>query len=252
MRASSLKYNLITIVALIGLHAHAEDWKKIDEGFFYKKIATSQKTVTDGEYSTGTLHVLQIDPKIYKLKIVTAKDSGTNSISAENMVKNTGAIAAINGGYFAPDFSSLGLLVQDGKQINKLKWISWWHVFKITNGEPQIVSKQEFALTPDINMAIQAGPRLVINGAVTQGLKPSNSKRTGIGITKEGNVIIAVTDNYFPSMTEFAKSLLEVGCYNALNLDGGSSTQIFTNHKRLKLDIPGFGNVANGIVVLPK
>lgn len=230
----------------------SDGWKQISNGLSYKKLEIGQKFSGGEVYPQNIVHLLQIDPKNYKLNIVTAVEFGQQNIDARSMAEKTGAMVAINGGFFTPDFKHLGLIVQNGKQLSKLKWTSWWHVFKITKALPQIVSKQEFQLTKETEMAIEAGPRLLTDGMIPSGLKPSSARRTGIGITNDGKIIIAVTENFLPDLNEFAKVLLQAGCYNALNLDGGSSTQIYAKVKGFRLDLPGFGSVANGIAVFPR
>lgn len=76
------------------------------------------------------------------------------------------------------------------------------------------------------------GERLLINGAVADGLERGASPRTAVGIKADGNIIFYVIDGRQPGYSygarkdTVAKRLKELGCVNALNLDGGGSTTI--------------------------
>ena len=133
-----------------------------------------------------------------------------------------------------------------------MKQTSWWHVFQVRNKKASVIAKNDYKLTGDIEMAIEAGPRLLTDGTIPEGLKPSSSDRTALGITKDGKIVIVVTENYSLSMADLAKRLRSTGCINALNLDGGSSTQLYTKIGKFELRRPGFNSVANAIVVLPR
>ncbi|MDH8677729.1 phosphodiester glycosidase family protein [Fusibacter bizertensis] len=88
-----------------------------------------------------------------------------------------------------------------------------------------------------VDLSIGGGAQLVKDGKVVSafsqnitGLHP----RTGLGITKDRNHLILVTidgrtNSYRGvSQTEFANILIGLGAYEAINLDGGGSTQMVT------------------------
>ena len=88
-----------------------------------------------------------------------------------------------------------------------------------------------------VDLSIGGGAQLVKEGKVVSafsqnitGLHP----RTGLGITKDRNHLILVTidgrtNSYRGvSQTEFANILIGLGAYEAINLDGGGSTQMVT------------------------
>lgn len=73
------------------------------------------------------------------------------------------------------------------------------------------------------------GERLLTNGNVTQGLEKGASPRVAVGIKENGNVIFYVIDgrqpghSYGAKKETVAKRLKELGCVDAINLDGGGS-----------------------------
>ncbi len=93
----------------------------------------------------------------------------------------------------------------------------------------------ETSITPDVGKIKEAsGGNTVIvkNGQVSDFTStiPGKAQRTGMGLTKDGNTLILVTvdgrQTNTPGFdqTDLAKYMIELGCYNAINLDGGGST----------------------------
>lgn len=76
------------------------------------------------------------------------------------------------------------------------------------------------------------GKRLVKDGQIQSGFEAGAAPRTAVGITGSGSVIFYVLDgrqngySYGAKQETIAKRMLELGCVDALNLDGGGSTTI--------------------------
>lgn len=239
---------ILVLLAMTTQVAYAAEWQQVADGIQYKKIILGHETIEERSTAPGIIHAFQIDTLKNKLAVITAKQIGSINSYIKPLAKKTGALIAINGGFFSPEYESLGLIVQNGQEINKLKWTSWWHIFQMRRFKPQIITKQEYNLIPDIEMAIESGPRLLIDGKMPQ-LKPSIAERSAIGISQDGKVILASTEGALLSLSDFAENLKKIGCYDALNLDGGSSTQIYAKFKRFELERQGLGFITNGIGV---
>lgn len=231
---------------------YAYDWQKFLDGLEYKKVIVQIKGDIDRPSSPGLIHIFRIDPLNWRLGIVTAKQLGLVNVDARTAAQKSGATIFINGGFFTPEYASLGLLVQDGRELNRIKWTSWWHIFQVKALRPKIISKQEFSLTPDIEMAIESGPRVLTGGSIPAGIKPSIAERSGLAIDKEGRILIAATEALPISIEGFANYLKAEGAVDAINLDGGSSTQLYAKIKNFELNRGGFGMVANGIGVFSR
>ena len=82
--------------------------------------------------------------------------------------------------------------------------------------------------------------------------------RTGVGFSKDGHTVYFVTvdgrqeSSVGMSLTEFAELMLELGCYYALNLDGGGSTTMVVEGKVVNSpsDATGERPVANVLMVV--
>ncbi|MCW5588681.1 MAG: phosphodiester glycosidase family protein [Legionellales bacterium] len=200
------------------------------------------------------IHAFRFDLSHYHLQLVFARDQQQMSASVKSLALQTRAWLAINGGFFSPELKPLGLRVTQGKLLNSLKDTSWWGIFAITrHHRAMIVAKKDFRLSPDIQFALQAGPRLLINGAIPS-LKDGYKERSAIGITGDNRIIILVSDGTPLSTTQLAEIMQDktgLNCRDALNLDGGSSSQLYATIKHFTLDIPSFREVSDAIIVLP-
>ncbi len=233
---STVLYPLSIVLFCFLSPAEAHEWKEIDRGLFYTQ--------------TAQIHVFKIDPEKFRLSVATAGDLRQQSTTVKTLAKKTKAVLAINGGFFSPENKSLGLLMRDGKTINPLHPTPWWGVFYIMDQKPMIVPPYAFRKNSKMEIALQVGPRLVVNGKISK-FKPSLARRSGVGIQPEGTVIIAASEKELP-MESFAAFLKGLGCMDALNLDGGGSTQLYIDRNGFKLNIEGPSPITNAITVLPR
>lgn len=221
-------------------------WQPIAPGLDYSRIANF------ADYPAGSIHAFKIDPSLYEFQLNS--QSGTQ---IQQQMQQQHAILAVNGGFFTPDNKPLGLRISQGQVLNPLRQISWWGIFSITNSIAQISSKKEFRPNPAINFAIQAGPRLVVNGKIPN-LTPGVDSRTALGITRDGKVILLVTDQFFVSTEQLGEIMRSseaddgLNCINAINLDGGHSTQLYTRLPNLNLQRNSLFQVADLIFIIPK
>jgi uncharacterized protein YigE (DUF2233 family) len=102
-------------------------------------------------------------------------------------------------------------------------------------------------------LIVQGIPRLLVGGKVQQ-LKHQVAARTAV--CAEGNVVVLVVSTKAEA-TAFARFLADppdksgLGCWDALNLDGGPSTQLVMKLPELALSLPGGWGVPNALVVAP-
>jgi exopolysaccharide biosynthesis protein len=210
-----------------------KDWEPLKKGLLYKKILLTQPN------SQATLHAFKIDPSVLKIKPIV-HDKGQ---SVKILAQKAKAIVAINANFFDENGRPLGLVKKDRKVIQPKKDISWWAVlcfrYKKVSIIPSKNVKQGYC-----HQAIQAGPRLVINGHIPK-LKDNFSHKTAVGINNKGELIVAVTKDRL-SIQKLAETFKKsetqkgLGCLNALNLDGGSSSQLYANIEKFELDLPSF------------
>ncbi|MEI7473210.1 MAG: phosphodiester glycosidase family protein [bacterium] len=114
----------------------------------------------------------------------------------------------------------------------------------------------------DVSEAIGGGPYLIKDGHLfvdaneqklhsISGLNP----RTAIGYTKDNVVVIITVDGRQEnssglSLYELAKVMQKYGCYFAMNLDGGTSTQMVIKNRIVNSPlVKGGAYVSNGLIV---
>lgn len=219
-------------------------WQELSPGIEYQDLA--------GGISAPWSHiyVFRIDLNKNKLMLISAKNLSLKNASVNQFAEYSKALLGINGGFFDHEFKPLGLRINNKKLLNPLKRISWWGVFYIKNNQAHISSLNRFNLDNDIHLAIQAGPRLLINSKIPS-LKPGLADRTALGITVSGKVIILVSRNAAMSTKNLANRLKAppLSCLDAINLDGGSSSQLYAHIGSFLLNVHGFSNVSDALIV---
>lgn len=226
-------------------------WQALRPGLSYTTVYQTPA------FPFGAIHAFKINLKKFKLKLALTHNDKNSFTSVRNLVEINQAILGINGGFFSPNLKPLGLRIFNGKKVSPLKHTSWWGVFYLKNNTPRIVSERQFKNSYNITFAIQSGPRLIINGRIPS-LKPGWSFRSALGITRSGDLIIAITDQLPITTKKLAKILLApekrggLNCYNALNLDGGSSSQLYADISGFNLNIPSLAPVSDAILLLER
>ena len=160
---------------------------------------------------------------------------GMKDEDGDPLYENFNAIVATNGaGYNITNGTPGGLVVMQGVEYYPVGDPGFFAILK--NGTAMIGTKKDYAEHKDeIREGIQAfGSVLIRDGkiAVTKNANYTSNRasRTAIGITAEGKVVMMVLDGrQLPrsaggAMEEIAQIMLEAGCVDAVNLDGGGST----------------------------
>jgi uncharacterized protein YigE (DUF2233 family) len=222
----------------------AEGWQKLTAGIEYQDLKTGLLT------PWSHIHVFRIDLEKNQLALVTAKTLALKNASADQFAEHSKALLSINGGFFDHEFNPLGLRINNKKLENPLKRISWWGIFYVKNNRPHISNVRHFNHDADIDFAVQSGPRLLVKGKIPS-LKPGIADRSALGITAEKKIIILVSTNSAMSTNDLAQMLKStpLSCTDAINLDGGSSSQLFAHINSFHLNVHGFSNVSDAIIV---
>jgi uncharacterized protein YigE (DUF2233 family) len=223
------------------------EWRTLAPGIEYQDLEAALFT------PWSHVHAFRINLSDNELSLVTAKELAREYASIEEYAKFSKALVAINGGFFDKNYKPLGLRIDNKRQQNPLKNISWWGVFYIKNQKAHLSSAAQYRPDEAIEFAIQSGPRLLVNQRIPT-LKPGRAERSALGITFDGRVIVLITDNLPLTTTELAQLMKAppLSCENALNLDGGSSSQLHAQLNSFQLDVYGFSNVSDAVIVKSK
>jgi uncharacterized protein YigE (DUF2233 family) len=247
---ASRKFNVLTLMlfiisCLLSLNAYTGNyWRHLAPGIEFQDLQGG--IITPWSH----IYVFRIDLKYNTLGLVSAKQLGLKHASTDQFAERSNALISSNGGFFDQNFRPLGLRISNHRQHNPLKRISWWGVFYIKNNYPYISSLRNFRSDDDMSFAVQSGPRLIVKGNIPS-LKLGSADRSALGITQDGKVILLVSTNAAMSTRELAQLMKSspLYCTDAINLDGGSSSQIYAHIGSFLLNVHGYSNVSDAIVV---
>ncbi|PYN88270.1 MAG: hypothetical protein DMD89_36110 [Candidatus Rokuibacteriota bacterium] len=211
--------------------------------------ATFRAHLRDTEPFSG--HAFKIDLDVAELHLVAAGGSSSRR-TVDQLVAAYPAVVAVNASFFDREGRVMGLAVDQGRVMAASRQRSWGAL--VVNGK-----KARITLGADIKdpltygLIVQGIPRLVVRGKV-QPLKPQIAERTAV--CAEGRFVVLVVSTRAEA-TAFAHLLADprekggLGCRDALNLDGGPSTQLVAKLPGLTLSVPGGWGVPNALVVIP-
>jgi len=147
--------------------------------------------------------------------------------------ENFSAVVATNGeGFNTTTREPGGLLVMAGKEWHPVDGDGFFAILK--DGSAMIGSKDDYETYKDqiqdgIGLFGQ-GKYLVKDGQITAAAGGTRASRTAIGIKADGSVIMMVLDGRQEpfscggTLAEIAQIMLDAGCVEAVNLDGGGSS----------------------------
>lgn len=178
-----------------------------------------------------------VDPQKQDLQFYWKDGKGQLIESFQNLStylndKNKKLVFAMNGGMYRPDHVPCGLFIQQHTTIRPLVTGSGGGNFYLKpNGVFYINynNKAIICTTPDftnknnqVKWATQSGPMLVINGAIhpafVKGATNTNI-RNGVGILPDNKIVFAISNGKI-NFYDFAEYFKNLGCKNALYLDG--------------------------------
>lgn len=184
------------------------------------------------------------------LRLVAAPD-GRARVDA---LVPAGDAIATNASFFDTEGRAMGMAVDRGRSLGGAR-LEAWSGLAIAGGRARILRGAGLARYRDAELVVQGLPRLVIDGAVPK-LKPQRAARTAVcGDGAELTLVVTTTRVEAAELAAFLAAPQDeggLGCRNALNLDGGPSTQLRARWGGFAADVPGGWGVPNALVVTPK
>jgi exopolysaccharide biosynthesis protein len=252
------RLNFFAAVMLAAWIGHASAADVLQSGFSPLYIGIDHATATvpsnptdTGAARTSRAYVLRIDLKAPGVAFITTPQSGpleTTSETTSQFAASQRVRVAINTNFFAPCCNAfaepknvIGLLVSKGKVVSS------------PDGEPGqsqavlAITRDNHAVITDagsVNLArvynAVAGSAIVVkDGEDVTATNPSQgdplnpNPRTLAGLSADGRFLyLVVIDGRVPGYSlgttnaQSAALMLALGCYNALNLDGGGSSEL--------------------------
>ncbi len=194
-----------------------------------------------------------------------ALQANSNKVSSGDepfteMVNRAKAAVAINGTFFSIDEEKrvLGNMIASGKFLKYSPWENYGTTLGIkAENQLEMVTARESG-QPDWSkhwFSLTCGPRLLKDGKIW--LKPElegfrdphifdRGGRTAIGYSQTEDKIYLVTFLSILSLEDEAKLMRGIGCYQAMNLDGGASRSLAY---RDRIIVPAGRSLTNIILV---
>ena len=192
--------------------------------------------VNSASLNGTTFTAVTFDRRNYFLKVIDQKEGpGTEFTGAE--FAGQGSLAAINGGFFNPDGSPLGLVITDGQSRGAFNSHSFLGT-GIIDGENTILShRKSYQKSSEL---VQSGPRLVWDQERLIGLSKSNERPRSFVIW-DGNNHFGIGHADRATLQGLANNLQAQPFEGfhikyAINLDGGTSCDLWVSTQ-----IPGGG-----------
>lgn len=178
-----------------------------------------------------------------------------NSRPLSDLAQESGAVYAINGGYFTSEFLPSGLAISNGETWREVSDEPALSGFLTINSIGSIHLTPRGQNLPDCIAAIQAGPFLIDPGG-RLGIHTDDNRsqrRSVIANSSDGQLLLIVADAI--SLYQLAILLKErpnlfgVSHFErALNLDGGPSTALYVDLGGVFDSVPADGPVHNYIL----
>lgn len=213
----------------------------------------SRRTVESAD-RRAELHVVLFSPKNHTLAVM---DNPEADFTLATAARKRGAVAAVNGGYFHPDRTPLGLVVRKGVTLHGLERARLLSGLVVVTGDRISLPRAgQFKLTPAVREALQAGPVLVENSKPVPGLNAERrAARTVVVADAAGRFGLVVARSV--TLAEMASILAAAPVFpggkitRALNLDGGSSTGLWVEGER-PFYLREFKSVRNYLAIVPR
>ena len=232
------------------------DWKPVSS----ERIATAspliwhiQKTVSNGRLVE--MHLIVFNSKKCTFKVV---DNPRQEDDLASAMKAHGCFAGVNGGYFHPDRTPLGLVVSGGVTIHafeRAKLLSG--ILAVSGGRISLLRTAEFKPATKPEQALQCGPFLIDHGNPVPGLNATNSAERTVVLGNGAEqwallscepVTLAETAEIIATREIFPELKID----RALNLDGGSSTGIWIDAVPQEFYRREFKSVRNYLGIAPR
>ncbi len=170
-------------------------------------------------------------PKTMEVKVLRTIDFALNKATASQICKLSKAVVCINASFFDENNKPLGLLITRGLALQNLHagGNTLTGIFAKTKDGFFISGRKNLSLKSALE-AIQAGPRLFSKGNLVEGVHPlSSRKQSGVCVDKQGDAVFyLVRSGIFGTSLEWlSDQFKKLDCVEALNLDGGGSSQMY-------------------------
>ena len=205
------------------------EWERIGNGLEQTNFKVNADSII-----SSSIALVRSDLKNHRLAVIRASEFGWKHATVQALCKQSGAVACINANFFDEQGKPLGLVASRGiihQKIHKGGGLLTGVLY--ASAKSVNISHRDTFSTEGVVEAIQAGPRLVSQGVIVEGIKESSrsSNLSGICIDAQNRIsIFRVTSGVFGGSLHQLQSVLThpgIACTEALNFDGGGSSSMY-------------------------
>lgn len=200
-----------------------------------KDLALAEAKVWPHSFFSPKLLLVRTKLSQYRLAVIRASDYGFRNSTVEALCEKSGAVLCINANFFDEKGAALGLVVSRGMQYHPMhrRGLTLTGVLQLTRQGPAIIHRDDYN-SQQVIEAIQAGPRLMSKRhvLVSRSNNATHNRRAGVCLDGSKRLIFFITSGFIGASAEQLGDLLghaDIGCVDALNLDGGGSAQLYIN-----------------------
>jgi exopolysaccharide biosynthesis protein len=215
------------ITPLLGESSTLNVWQQTQPG-----VELRREEWKSANGSTDIVTITRFDPKKVQISIGYQP---SDPLTLKTWMKQTNALAVINGGFFNAQKQATALLVSNGQAYGE-SYEDCCGMFSVDpQGQVAIQSLADQPYNPNtqqLQQAVECRPMLIENGKRTQFEETAAaSPRTVIAMDTQGRLLFIVSPSAAFSLDEMADLLQQsdLQLKTALNLDGGSSTGLYFN-----------------------
>ena len=182
--------------------------------------------------------ICTIDTRAHEIQLFWKESNGAPVGSFERLrqLPEGGKLTfAMNAGMYHSDMAPVGLFIDNGGEKKPLNrdggdgnfFLKPNGVFYASGKTAGVMETSRFdKLNVKVDVATQSGPMLVIDGQIHPRFSASGTSRkirNGVGVRNANTIIFAISDEPV-TFSEFAAMFKQLGCANALFLDGSISS----------------------------
>jgi uncharacterized protein YigE (DUF2233 family) len=175
----------------------------------------------------ASLELALFSTKSLQLRVIDQPVEPRNELA--EIAQREKCLAAVNGGYFSPEYGPIGLRIVDRKTLAPLQRARLLSgVLAVSGRGVQLLRVREFSDATKWDAAIECGPFLVDAGQRVSGLENSRlARRTFVALARDDRLALAFCSEV--TLADLSKILTaplasDFKISRALNLDGGSSS----------------------------
>ena len=241
-------YDPIPVEGAAPYAPHQEAYLPEQTGYHDDSLDIRVETFRRHDTTVMAVYVRLSDPSQLRTAMA-AKPPSQKTMVVSSMAKKNNAVLAINGDYFS--FHQNGIVVRGGKMWRNRPDGKRDILIVDDNGDftilPQCRKEDYERYTGTVMHAFCFGPGLVVNGQALTSLEHADvgnapakaTQRIALGQTGPLEYLIIATEDPENkgsvgfTILQMAELCQEMGCINAYNLDGGSSSSVVLGGKKI-------------------